>query len=94
MALYAFDGTWNEDEGNPESVTNVVKFREAYQSTANWFELIGSIDDDGDSFFRIGERLGAFCPPDDGDLYAFSNDLSSMYANNSGEIKVEVTRLD
>ena len=30
MALYAFDGTWNEDEGNPGIDTNVVKFRDAY----------------------------------------------------------------
>lgn len=30
MTLYAFDGTWNEDEGDEGNNTNVVKFRSAY----------------------------------------------------------------
>lgn len=29
MALYAFDGTWNEDEKDEGRVSNVVRFREA-----------------------------------------------------------------
>ncbi len=31
MALYAFDGAWNEDEEAPEHDTNVVRFRDFYQ---------------------------------------------------------------
>ena len=30
MALYAFDGTWNVDEENPEEDTNVVRFGDLY----------------------------------------------------------------
>lgn len=30
MALYAFDGTWNEDQEENLNDTNVVKFRDAY----------------------------------------------------------------
>ncbi|GEM_PF-3066670 len=30
-ALYAFDGTWNEDEPETEQETNVVRFKRAYQ---------------------------------------------------------------
>ena len=30
MALYAFDGTWNEDEEIPSKDSNVVRFRDAY----------------------------------------------------------------
>jgi len=30
MALYAFDGTWNEDQDGHNQDTNVVKFRDAY----------------------------------------------------------------
>jgi hypothetical protein len=30
MTLYAFDGTWNEDEIDEGKNTNVVKFRDSY----------------------------------------------------------------
>ncbi len=61
--------------------------------SANWFELIGSIDDDGDSFFRISDGLAEFKAPESGDFYAFSNDLATTYSNNEGEITVEISRV-
>lgn len=61
---------------------------------ARWFELVGSIGDDGSHFFRIGKG-GAdrtYRSPVDGELCAFANDLRSTYGNNHGEIKVTVKR--
>ena len=57
MALYAFDGTWNEDDGNPgvdagNSETNVVKFREAYDGNLHYIEGVGT------RFGTIGRILG------------------------------------
>lgn len=47
MALYAFDGTWQDDE-DPTQDTNVVRFRDAYA--------------DGEIFYApgVGTRLGWF----------------------------------
>lgn len=46
MALYAFDGTWQYDNENPDRDTNVVRFRDAYS--------------DGEIFYvsGVGTRLG------------------------------------
>ena len=55
MALYAFDGTWNENEPDLASVTNVVKFKEAYGysgATAEYIEGVGT------RFGAIGRVLG------------------------------------
>ena len=61
---------------------------------ANWFELIGSLDEGGD-LFRIGRggSHASYQAKKDGMLYAFANDLKAMYFNNHGEIQVTVTRL-
>jgi hypothetical protein len=57
----------------------------------NWFALIGALDFDRTSFFKIGtscirvmERSGA--------LTCFANDVSIMYWNNKGSIQLMVTR--
>lgn len=61
---------------------------------ANWFELIGSVDDEGDTFFRIGTggQDRVFQATRDADLYAFANDLDAKYDNNEGSLTVTVTR--
>lgn len=41
MALYAFDGTWNEDEIDGAKDTNVVKFRDAYTGRSFYLEGVG-----------------------------------------------------
>lgn len=59
---------------------------------AAWFELVGALDDEDKDLFRIG--LGCrHVPRRDADLYAFANDLMSKYGNNSGELRVNVTRV-
>ena len=42
MALYAFDGTWNEDEKDEAKDTNVVRFRDAYQGNVFYLEGVGT----------------------------------------------------
>ncbi len=62
---------------------------------ADWFELIGTVGDDEEHFFRIG-RGGddaTYQAPEDGELFAFANDLRTMYGNNHGAIRVQVKRL-
>lgn len=42
MALYAFDGTWNEDEQDEGNDSNVVKFRDAYDGHIEYLEGVGT----------------------------------------------------
>ena len=42
MALYAFDGTWSEDEADPAEDTNVVKFKVAYGGRKEFIEGVGT----------------------------------------------------
>jgi len=62
---------------------------------AEWFELIGSLGDDEEHFFRIGRggEDATYQSPEDGELFAFANDLRTMYGNNHGEISVQVRRV-
>lgn len=71
MALYAFDGTWQKDESNPERDSNVVYFCDAYKSGAvlyksgvgtrgGWFgRFAGAISGVGGKR-RVKEALTAF----------------------------------
>ena len=54
MALYAFDGTWQYDNKNPDQDTNVVRFRDAY-ACGDVFYLPGV----GTRFGWLGHILGA-----------------------------------
>ncbi|MDH3658697.1 MAG: DUF2235 domain-containing protein [Alphaproteobacteria bacterium] len=43
MALYAFDGTWNVDEDDPQEDTNVVRFKELYDgANIDYVEGVGT----------------------------------------------------
>ncbi len=53
MALYAFDGTWNSDEDQPEVDTNVVRFTELYKGTQ--VEYVAGV---GTRFGKLGAALG------------------------------------
>lgn len=59
---------------------------------ALWFELVGCLDKDLSTAFRIGagttqtfQRGGA--------LYVFANDAPGFYGNNKGQVELTVTRL-
>ncbi len=62
---------------------------------ANWFELMGSVGDNGSEIFRIGKggNHATFTPHTDGMLHAFANDMKQMYFNNHGQVKVSITRV-
>lgn len=63
--------------------------------SANWFELIGVQDGTPCRMFRIGCRgVGwTYSPTEDGEFVAFANDLKSKYGNNSGSLRLTVTRV-
>jgi uncharacterized protein (DUF2235 family) len=42
MALYAFDGTWNDDSGQPNRRTNVSWFRDAYLGAKHYEKGVGT----------------------------------------------------
>jgi uncharacterized protein (DUF2235 family) len=42
MALYAFDGTWNDGEEEAGNETNVIRFQEAYRGQACMMEGVGT----------------------------------------------------
>ncbi|MCB2183755.1 MAG: DUF2235 domain-containing protein [Desulfobulbaceae bacterium] len=62
---------------------------------AQWFELIGTIDENEDDHFRIGRGGTAkpFKAEKDGVLFAFANDLKSKYGNNKGQLTVKIKRI-
>jgi hypothetical protein len=54
MALYAFDGTWNENE-QLEDTTNVVRFAEIYKKQSTAVEYVEGV---GTRFGVLGQVLG------------------------------------
>lgn len=59
---------------------------------ACWFELIGAIDNDSASYFRIGGGC-EFTPDRAGRLVCFANDLMGMYWNNFGGVWLSIERV-
>jgi hypothetical protein len=57
-----------------------------------WFCLIGALDREPSSFFRIGNG-GLWTAPRDGFLSCFANDLPNFYWNNFGSIPLLVHEL-
>jgi hypothetical protein len=58
----------------------------------NWFALIGALDYDPSSFFKIGTSCMKVMERS-GTLTCFANDVSIMYWNNKGSIQLTVTRI-
>ncbi|MEW8627237.1 MAG: DUF2235 domain-containing protein [Candidatus Thiodiazotropha sp.] len=84
---------WRSDE-LPWYQEGIVEFAERLRrkSDANWFSLIGALDDEDDNLIYIGDNKKPFQPSRDADLYLFANDMRSKYGNNSGRLKVVVMR--
>ncbi len=59
---------------------------------ANWFALIGSTGHSQKNFFEIGNKA-TITVEKEGLFSCFANDVSFMYGNNSGEIKLNIKRL-
>ena len=99
------DGAWNDASipsgpdgysSNQVAFFKVPFFRLAESRrrlpSANWFALIGAIDTDESTQFVIGGGKLGYRPQKSGELTCFANDLRSKYDNNSGEIRLTVTR--
>lgn len=62
-----------------------------------WFALLGCINRNRQSYFKIGCKLEHYSPPEDGKLTCFANDALGFNDyfykhNNSGFIELSVTR--
>jgi hypothetical protein len=66
------------------------RFRRA--PTVDWFKLIGTVGHSAKNPIIIGSRLTDFSPIESGRLYCFANDVRIMYWNNSGAIRLNITR--
>lgn len=60
---------------------------------APYFCLVGILDDDPSTMFRIGAGAQVTMPRD-GALHVFANDMPAMYWNNRGAIRLTATRRD
>jgi uncharacterized protein (DUF2235 family) len=58
----------------------------------NWFALIGAVGQDRSAAFLVGAASETTIF-NDGVLYCYANDLPFLYGNNSGTLKLQVTRL-
>ncbi|MEW8403316.1 MAG: DUF2235 domain-containing protein [Candidatus Thiodiazotropha taylori] len=61
---------------------------------ANWFALIAALGDEDDCLIYIGDQKAPFQPSKSADLYLFANDMRSKYGNNSGFLRVKITRTE
>ncbi len=59
---------------------------------ADWFTLCGTVGDNDDSAFVIGNSC-EFKAEKSGELCLFANDLDGYYGNNSGKLKITVTKV-
>lgn len=73
----------------------LLKFSEPLRRMpdANWFALICAVNSDKKSLFLIGTRQ-TISVLRNGILTCFANDVITMYGNNTGSVKLTVTRLD
>ncbi|MCC6370575.1 MAG: hypothetical protein IT236_06210 [Bacteroidia bacterium] len=59
-----------------------------------WFALLGGINNDKNTYFKIGTVLAEYSPPQDGELVCFANDVPGFYrTNNRGSIYLTIVRI-
>jgi hypothetical protein len=89
------DGWRSEDLDWPKRLLVKVFERWRRVPKADWFVLIGTIGEQDDLSFVIGTGgpNRHHTAQVTGELYCYANDLPSMYGNNSGCLKVAVTRV-
>lgn len=66
--------------------------------SVKWFALLGCINHDSSTNFKIGTKLENFSPPEEGELICFVNDALGFNDffykhNNSGEITLAITKI-
>ena len=68
-------------------------FRRVTGDDVNWFSLCGSIGTNDNTAFLIGNRLENYEPEQSGEFCAFANDLDGYYGNNTGKLRIRVSRI-
>jgi hypothetical protein len=93
------EGEWHDagkncDADGWKSDSDLIRDLEMFRRVrhADWFALIGAIDEDRESEFVIGRQV-EFTASRDGELTCFANDAPFMYWNNKGSVTLTVTRL-
>ncbi len=71
---------------------NVFSYLKRFRN-AKWFCMIGSIDTDENTLFKIGLKIDNYSAPKSGILQCFANDAKKHYGNNSGNINLIVKRI-
>ena len=61
---------------------------------AEYFTLVGTIEESLKNAFVIGAGLCTFTAPASGELVCFANDLDSAYWNNFGTMKLAILELE
>jgi hypothetical protein len=59
----------------------------------NWFALMGCINKNESTFFKIGFAYKNYTPPESGELVCFANDASEHYGNNKGTLFLTIKRV-
>lgn len=67
-------------------------FRRVTLRGVNWFTLCGTIGENDDKAFIIGNQVD-YQAESSGQFCAFANDLKGYYGNNRGKLKIRVTRM-
>ena len=97
-SVHAVDGIgWDRGDvklGLTEIAVAVAEpFRRVVGGKAKWFTLCGCIGDNDDEAFAICNKLDRHSPNQSGEFCAFANDLDGYYGNNSGYLRLRVTKI-
>jgi hypothetical protein len=102
LEAYAFEatGSWNDwgrstdaDGGDWGFLQDLLNSGRRCQQ-AQWFQLIGSVGASDERAFALGAHARwTNRSPETGELLLFANDAPGFYWNNSGEIRVRITRI-
>ncbi len=85
---------WIETNADGYERRSLAPFRAARRAPREpWFALIGAIDKDLSTAFRIGTKL-SWTASKTGTLWCFANDLTCMYWNNRGAVDLQCTTPD
>ncbi len=86
-------GGWKTEE-LPWYKEGIVNFFENHKrlKNADWFALVGALEDEDADLFLIGDNPAPYTAPRDADLYLLANDMDSKYGNNEGDLMVTITR--
>ncbi|MCP3876630.1 MAG: DUF2235 domain-containing protein [Desulfobacteraceae bacterium] len=72
------------------AIASMEPFRRVTSDEARWFTLCGSIGDDDNTAFVIGNGCDNYVATQSGEFCAFANDLDGYYGNNSGKLRINV----